>query len=88
MLQHIHQHYQTEIDLNGLAAELGITSIYLTQCRLAKAQRLLETGKYKINEVSELVGYQSVSYFSRTFKRVTGRTPYSVLSSVHAKQRP
>lgn len=104
MLQHIHQHYQIEIDLNGLTAELGIMSIYagqlfkketgqtfssyLTQCRLAKAQRLLETGKYKINEVSELVGYQSVSYFSRTFKRVTGRTPYSVLSSTHAKQRP
>lgn len=93
MLQHIHQHYQIEIDLNGLTAELGIMSIYagqlfkketgqtfssyLTQCRLAKAQRLLETGKYKINEVSELVGYQSVSYFSRTFKRVTGRTPYT-----------
>ena len=87
-----------------LAAELGITPIYagqlfkketgqtfssyLTQCRLAKAQRLLETGKYKISEVSELVGYQSISYFSRTFKRVTGRTPYSVLSSAHAKQRP
>ena len=104
MLQHIHQHYQTGIDLNGLAAELGITPIYagqlfkketgqtfssyLTRCRLAKAQRLLETGKYKISEVSELVGYQSISYFSRTFKRVTGRTPYSVLSSAHAKQRP
>ena len=26
MLQHIHQHYQIEIDLNGLTAELGITS--------------------------------------------------------------
>ena len=56
MLQHIHQHYQIEIDLNGLTAELGIMSIYagqlfkketgqtfssyLTQCRLAKAQQL------------------------------------------------
>ena len=49
---------------------------------------LYGTGKYKISEVSELVGYQSISYFSRTFKRVTGRTPYSVLSSAHAKQRP
>lgn len=103
MLQYIHQHYQTEVDLSSLAAELGITPVYagqlfkretgqtfssyLTQCRLAKAQRLLETGKYKISEVSELVGYQSVSYFSRTFKRLMGRTPYSLLSASHTNQR-
>lgn len=40
-----------------------------------QAIRLLRTGEYKIYEVSEMVGYQTVQYFSKVFKKETGKNP-------------
>ncbi len=48
---------------------------YLINIRLEKATELLECGNMKISEVSESVGYNNVKYFSRLFKRRTGKTP-------------
>lgn len=98
MLQYIHKHYQSEINLNILAGELRITAVYagqifkketgetfaayLTKYRINKAVRLLESGAYKIGEVSEMVGFQSVPYFSKVFKRITGKSPRKALDEV------
>ena len=91
MLQHIHQHYQAEIDLNGLAAELGITPIYagqlfkketgqnfldyLTELRISKAKELLCGETLSVQDVAETVGYSDLKYFSRLFKKATGVSP-------------
>lgn len=39
------------------------------------AKLLLSSGHYKVNEVSELLGYSSPDYFTRVFKKVTGKVP-------------
>ncbi|SFK97269.1 Two-component response regulator, YesN/AraC family, consists of REC and AraC-type DNA-binding domains [Paenibacillus sp. 1_12] len=91
LLQYIHANYSKDITLNEIAdrmgfsliytsqlfkKEVGVTFItYLTQYRIEKARELLASGQYKVYEVSSMVGYQTVQYFSKTFKKVTGLNP-------------
>lgn len=49
---------------------------YINCCRTEAAKKLLQTSDYKIYEIAELVGYTSTHYFSRTFKKYTGKSPY------------
>lgn len=39
------------------------------------ARRLLETGQFKVLEVSKLLGFSTPDYFTRVFKKHTGYTP-------------
>lgn len=87
----IEQHYSRDISLGDVADDLGMNAIYLSQLfkretgstfsayltrvRINHAIRLLRTGEYKIYEVSEMVGYQTVQYFSKVFKKETGKNP-------------
>jgi len=48
---------------------------YLTQYRIHMAMKLLQDCRYKVYEVSELVGYRDVAYFGSTFKKLTGVSP-------------
>lgn len=48
---------------------------YLTNVRMQKAYTLLSSGKYKIYEVSEMVGYKKVDYFRKLFKQYFDKNP-------------
>lgn len=48
---------------------------YLAQHRVLQAKKLLKTNKYKIYEVSDMVGYSNPAYFNRLFKKYTGHNP-------------
>lgn len=48
---------------------------YVTALRINKSKELLETGKYKVNEVADMVGYHSSRYFSRVFRSKVGILP-------------
>lgn len=48
---------------------------YLNECRIHKAAELILGGKYKIYEISEIVGYKNLNYFCNVFKEITGYTP-------------
>lgn len=48
---------------------------YVTDLRVNKSKELLASGKYKINEVADMVGYHSSRYFSKVFKNKTGMLP-------------
>jgi transcriptional regulator GlxA family with amidase domain len=56
--------------------EMG-TSVqqYLTQIRLAKAKRQLESGFLSIKEIAAAVGFCNVNQFTNTFKTANGITP-------------
>ena len=47
---------------------------YLVQVRMEKALELLKSRKYKVYEISKLVGYES-NYFVKVFRNYTGYTP-------------
>ncbi len=48
---------------------------YLTRYRVHKAMELLRDCRLKVYEVAERVGYRDITYFSATFKKLTGMSP-------------
>lgn len=48
---------------------------YLASLRMQKAKEFLSLKKYKVNEVSALVGYENPLYFSKEFKKYIGMPP-------------
>jgi len=58
---------------------LGCTPYdYMLKKRLNKAKHLLTTTDLQISEIAELTGYENSYYFSRTFKKNSGKTPSQV----------
>lgn len=56
--------------------EVGMSfSQFLTQIRMKKAIELLQSGEYKLYEISEMVGYKNYESFSRTFKSYYNKSP-------------
>ena len=49
---------------------------YLTVQRIKRGRRLLETTDYSITQISEMPGFESVTYFERVFKKQMGQTPF------------
>ena len=87
----LEQNYNQEIDVDNLAKEvnLSVSSFYrlfkdvtsdtpvqyLKKIRLNKAKEMIITQNAKAYVAALEVGYQSVSQFSREFKRYFGVTP-------------
>ena len=62
-------------------SKVGMTfGIFYKKFRIRYASRLLSSGRYRVYEVSELLGFSSVDYFSNVFKKITGMTPSQVKS--------
>ena len=54
-------------------------------CRLKKAAKYIEQGELSLNEIAENVGFNSQSYFSRSFSKQFGTTPSDYLSNIKNK---
>ncbi len=54
--------------------QLGFNS-YLNNLRVQYANELIEKGASSIAEIAATAGYKDYSYFSRVFKKRTGKTP-------------
>lgn len=72
----VSQHMSTCWFIRNFKQYIGMTPMqYITSMRIAKARWLLENTDYNISEISALVGYENPLYFSRIFKKQTGRSP-------------
>ena len=57
-------------------AKVGMTFVeFYKRFRVCYAERLLRSGRYKVREVSEMLGFASVDYFTTVFKKITGKKP-------------
>lgn len=90
LLNYIEEHYNEDIGLSELADRVGMSTAYLsvlfkgevgtsyvkylTNFRVRKAKKFLQEG-YRVNEVSEMVGYNNYRYFCDIFKKHEGQTP-------------
>lgn len=70
-------HYVSKYYLSHLfKSELQITlTDYLIKTRITRAMILLKETKKSAQEISEMCGFQTNSYFCLTFKKITGKTP-------------
>ena len=93
VLDYFEANYQNPVSIQGIAKMLYVSpsylyrnfkqhtgkspNQYLTELRIEKARLLLTQTNYTVEKISELTGYQDVSYFSRIFRKITGITPSS-----------
>ena len=52
---------------------------YLQEVRLSNAKTLLESGYYSVTEVAQKCGYDSLSYFSAAFRKLSGLSPLAYM---------
>jgi AraC-like DNA-binding protein len=61
---------------NLFHAEYGVPPLeYRNDLLVRRATLLLKDGSYSVTEVAETLGFESVSYFSRFFKKHKGISP-------------
>lgn len=91
IITYIEQHYRNELSLQEIAShfyvsreyvsrkfkqEFGINfSDYLTKYRIDKAKKLMLNPDLKLQQISEMVGFNDVKYFSKVFKKQEGESP-------------
>lgn len=62
---------------------LGIIE-YFSKMKIETAKELIRTNHMNFTQISEYLGYSSIHYFSRQFKKITGMTPSEYASSIKA----
>ncbi len=89
--QYINENYQTDISLSDISRDFYISKCYLSRIfkeitgftvneyiniiRVKKAQQLLEHSEYNITEIADLIGYDSITYFEKIFKKYLELSP-------------
>jgi AraC-like DNA-binding protein len=89
--QIIEAEYRSDLTLGGIARRTNISAghfstlfkkgaglsftDYVARCRVERAKQLLRNPNYRISEVAFEVGFQSISQFNRTFRRLVGSPP-------------
>ena len=68
---------------NHFRSYTGETIIeYVSKLRIKKAKKLMRSGNYNLTEISAIVGFSSVHYFSRIFKQYEKK-----INQLHIKSR-
>lgn len=91
----IHHNYQFDISITDIAKNANVTTNYLsaifqkeekmttkkylTKVRMNKAMGLLQSGKFKVGEVSKMVGFSNQLHFSSEFKKYYGSSPINFI---------
>lgn len=102
-LQIIHDRYNTQLGLRTVAAELGVSESYLArkfkegtgitfldclnQYRINQALKRIRAGGYRINEISDQVGFTQYKQFAVVFRRYVGMSCSDFLKLSEAQQK-
>lgn len=90
-IRYIDQHLYEVCSLSKIAAAVKVHPSYLSYIfrletgtvltdyirdkKINEAKTLLRDGEYSVSEIAEMLGYSSISYFSKVFHRVTNCSP-------------
>ena len=88
---YIAAHYLEDLSLNSIADALSFSTSYLTHTfkkatgysvmeyvirrRIGYAETLLISSDFSVTEIAIMCGYDNISHFQTTFKRIAGITP-------------
>lgn len=93
ILEYIHSHYKESVDLDFLCEKFHLSKSHVSRLfnqhlsttfvnyrntlRVEDAKELLKSSSLTIQQISESVGFESMHYFYRVFRKLTGKTPKS-----------
>lgn len=58
---------------------------YYKKLKIEEARKMIREGEHNFTQIADLLGYSSIHYFSRHFKKATDMTPSQYASSVKIK---
>ena len=101
-LKYIELHYAEKLTLTELAEKTYVSQWYLSkllnkytdksfcdllnQARIRKAEKLLQDPSLKIHEISDMLGFNDVTHFSRVFKKQEQVSPNEYRNTPHGVQ--
>lgn len=101
--RYLYENYKTRITLDSLCFlfrtnktsickqfrdEYGMTVVgYLNHLRIKEGKRLLLENRLSVTEIADQLGFESIHYFSRLFKKTVGQTPRDYLRIVGKRQK-
>jgi len=90
-LEKIRDHFAERISIESVAEELGVSASYLSrkfkettnhtflellnEHRIQQSVKLLNTGRFRVSEIGEKVGFNEYKHFYAVFKKYTGLMP-------------
>lgn len=96
-LKQIRMNYHEKISIESIAEQLGVSPSYLSRkfkdttsqtfldilnkYRIQKAVELLNTGRYRVYEISEMAGFSEYKHFCGVFKKYTHTSPTEFVKS-------
>ncbi|PZR72461.1 MAG: hypothetical protein DLM73_13180 [Chthoniobacterales bacterium] len=99
----IHEHSDEKVSLTKVAKAVNISANHLSEkfkqvtgvnfvdyvagVRVHKARDCLRNSNLRISEIAFAVGFQSLSQFNRTFKRVFGQSPSDFRAHLSSNKR-
>ena len=99
--RYICEHYMEKIQLDNLCFLFGTNkttlcrsfknvygktiTAYINMLKEKEAKRLLRENVLSITEISEKLGFNSIHYFCRFFKKSTGQSPKEYIKSIRSK---
>lgn len=91
LLERIQSSYAEKLSLSGLSEEYGVSAThlnaqfkketgstfndFLNRFRIQRAAELLQSGRLKVYEAAEAVGFADYKYFTQVFKKYAGCPP-------------
>ena len=60
------------------------TMEFFSRLKIAYARQLIRENQMNFTQISEFLGYSSIHYFSRQFKKISGMTPTEYITSIKA----
>lgn len=90
-IKYIHNNYDKEIDMENLCSKFNINKSYfcnifkketgitftnfLNRFRVEKSKEMLKNTNYSLLDIALSTGFKNQSYYSTTFKKITGQSP-------------
>lgn len=101
IIEILKSHINTGISLDEIANSLFFSKTYIksvfkknmhtsiikyyNELKISEAKKLISLNKYTITEITYMLGFSSVHYFSRLFKQTTDMTPSEYARSIKAE---
>ena len=97
-VERIRTDYGSKISIESICEELGVSASYLSRkfkevtgqtfldflnkYRVQQAVALLNTGSYRINEISDATGFTDYKHFCTVFKKYTSKSPTKFIKEI------